>query len=92
MLKNIHEYFKLGQHLEFEESTLEAIQKYYNNNTTSIVSYLIGVWLMHDPEDPLKQLSDALNAMGERVITTQLLRLSSLGKELLNQCDMHALL
>ena len=80
MLKDVCNLSPLGQLLGIEESTLEAIGTYYNNKSELIASHMIVMWLMHDPESPVKQLSEALNAIGKREIGTKL-TLLSLGKE-----------
>ena len=81
LLTDVHDHFPLGQLLGIEESTMEAIATYYNNKSELIVSHMIVMWLMHDPESPVKQLSEALNVIGKREIATKLTLVSSLGKE-----------
>ena len=81
MLKDIPHHLPLGQLLGVEESTLEAIGTYYNNNSEFTVSHMIVMWLVHDPEGPMEKLCEALNATGEYEIATQLTLLSSLSKE-----------
>ena len=41
----------------------------------------MGMWLMKDPEDAAKQLSEALIAVGDRDTATKLQLLSHLGEE-----------
>ena len=81
MLKGVRNLSPLGQLLGIEESTLEAIGTYYNNKSELVVSHMIVMWLMHDPESPVEQLSEALNAIGEHDVATKLTLLSSIGKE-----------
>ena len=81
LLKGVHDHSSLGQLLGIEESKLEAIGTYYNNKSELVVSHMIVMWLMHDPESPVEQLSEALNAIGEHEIATKLTLLSSLGKK-----------
>jgi len=81
LVKGVHNHSPLGQLLGIEESTLEAIAKYYNNTSDLIIGHVIVMWLLHDPESPLKQLSEGLNAIGEHERATNLTLLSSLGEE-----------
>jgi len=78
---HVHNHSLFGQFLGIEEGTLEAIATYYNNTSELIFGHMIVMWLMHDPESPVKQLSEGLNAIGEHEIATKLTLLSSLGKE-----------
>jgi len=74
---------------------MEAIGTYYNNNSELTVSHMIVMWLVHDPEDPMEKLCEALNATGEHEIAVQLTLLSSLGKEAVCNrvyCECEALL
>ena len=84
LLKGVHYHSPLGQLLGIEESTLKAIATYYNNKSELIIGHVLIMWLLHDPESPVKQLSEALNAIGEHEIATKLTLLSSLGKEVCN--------
>ena len=81
LLKGVQDHSLLGQWLGIEESTLEAIGTYFNNDSELIVSHMIVTWLMHDPESPMEQLSEALTAIREHEIATKFTRLSSLGKK-----------
>ena len=86
---HVHNHSLFGQLLGIEESTLEAIATYYNNKPELIFGHMIVMWLMHDPESPVEQLSEGLNVIGEDKIATKLTLLSSLGKEVCNTvyCD-----
>ena len=84
LLKNVHNPLPFGQLLGIEESTLEAIGTYYNNNSELIISHMIVMWLMYDPASPMGKLSEALNTIGEHEIAIQLTLLSSLCKEICN--------
>ena len=84
LIRGVHNHSPLGQLLGIEESTLEAIATYYNNTSELIIGHMIVMWLMHDPESPVKQLSEGLNAIGEHETATKLTLLSSLGEEVCN--------
>ena len=74
-MEDIH---SLGHLLEISEATLVAIDAYYDD-TANKISHLLTVWLMEDPDDPVKQLRDALNSLGKDDISQTLVLLSSLG-------------
>ena len=73
-MEDIH---SLGHLLEISEATLAAIDAYYDDAANNI-SHLLTVWLMEDPDDPVKQLRDALNSLGKDDISQTLVLLSSL--------------
>ena len=74
-MEGIH---SLGHLLEISEATLAAIDAYYDD-TANKINHLLTVWLMEDPDDPVKQLRDALNSLGKDDISQTLVLLSSLG-------------
>ena len=76
LLKRVSTHFTLGQLLGIEDSNLEIIVSYYNNDSEQIVRHIITTWLIHDPMNPSKELNEALKEIGEHEIATQLMLLS----------------
>ena len=75
---NIGDIHTLGQLLGISEERLAAIEHYYENIEHKI-THLVTLWLMRDPEDPVIQLRDALNALEKQEIARRLVLLTSLG-------------
>ena len=78
LLRELEGIHSLGHLLEISEATLAAIDAYYDD-TANKINHLLTVWLMEDPDDPVKQLRDALNSLGKDDISQTLVLLSSLG-------------
>ena len=78
MLRNIGDIHTLGQLLGISEDSLAAIEHYYENEEHKI-THLVTLWLMKDPEDPVAQLTEALNALEKQEIAQRLVLLTSLG-------------
>ena len=81
LLKDTPNQFDLGQQLGMDDGLLEALLSHFKNNPQLIINYMMGMWLMKDPEDAAKQLSEALIAVGDRDTATKLQLLSHLGEE-----------
>ena len=80
VLKNTPNHFGLGQQLGMDDDLLEALFSHFKNNPQLLVNHMIGIWLMEDPEDAAKQLSEALIAVGDRDTATKLQLLTHLGE------------
>ena len=80
VLKNTPNHFGLGQQLGMDDGLLEALFSHFKNNPQLLVNHMIGIWLMADPEDAAKQLSEALIAVGDRDTATKLQLLTHLGE------------
>ena len=80
LLKDTPNHFGLGQHLGMDDGLLVALLSHFKNNPLLLVNYMMGMWLMKDPEDAAKQLSEALIAVGDRDTATKLQLLSHLGE------------
>ena len=81
LLKDTPNHFGLGQHLGMDDGLLEALLSHFKNNPLLLVNHMMGMWLMEDPEDAAKQLSEALIAVGDRDTATKLQLLSHLGEK-----------
>ena len=81
LLKDTPNHFGLGQQLGMDDGLLEALFSHFKNNPLLLVNHMMGMWLMEDPEDAAKQLSEALIAVGDRDIATRLQLLSHLGEK-----------
>ena len=79
LLKNIGGHSALGLLLGIEERHLEAIDSYYDDEEHKIM-HMITLWLIKDPDDPVTQLRDALNALDKHDLSQILVLLSSFGK------------
>ena len=80
LLKDTPNHFGLGQQLGMHDDLLEALHSYFKHNSQLLVNHMIGIWLMEDPEEAEKQLSEALIAVGDRDTATKLQLLSHLGE------------
>ena len=63
-----------------EKSMLEAIELYYNDETTLISHHVVNMLLLSCPQDPIRQLRDALNELKAITIARSLVLLTSIGK------------
>ena len=81
LLKDTPNHFGLGQHLGMDDGLLEALLSHFKNNPLLLVNHMMGMWLMEDPEDAAKQLSEALIAVGDKDTATKLQLLSHLGEK-----------
>ena len=81
LLKDTPNHFGLGQQLGMDDGLLEALLAHFNHNPQLLVNHMMGMWLMEDPEDAAKQLSEALIAEGDRDTATKLQLLSHLGEK-----------
>ena len=79
LLKNIGDVYELGLLLGVSKETLAAIESYYENEGDKI-RHVVTLWLMRDPDDPVTQLRDALNALEKQEIAQTLVLLTSLGE------------
>ena len=79
LLKDVKDILLLGQRLMFPEETLAAIDRYYDKDCHKM-SHMLSLWLMEDREDPVTNLRDALNSLGEEEISQTLVQLTSLGE------------
>ena len=82
LLNNVGRSHALGLLLGITEESLAAIESYYENEGDKIC-HVVTLWLMRDPDDPVTQLRDALNALEKQEIAQTLVLLTSLGKLLL---------
>ena len=80
LLKDTPNHFGLGKQLGMDDGLLEALLQYFKHNSQLLVNHMMGMWLMEDPEDAEKQLSEALIAVGDRDTATKLQLLSHLGE------------
>ena len=80
MLKDTPNHFGLGKQLGMDDGLLEALLQYFKHNSQLLVNHMMGMWLMEDPEDAEKQLSEALIAVGDRDTAIKLQLLSHLGE------------
>ena len=79
LLKDIRGHSALGLLLGVEERHLKAIDSYYEDKEHKIM-HMITLWLIKDPDDPVTQLRDALNALDKHDLSQILVLLSSFGK------------
>ena len=80
LLKDTPNHFGLGKQLGMDNGLLEALLSHFKHNPQLLVKHMMGMWLMEDPEDAEKQLSEALIAVGDRDTATKLQLLSHLGE------------
>ena len=78
LVKGIEDVHSFGQLLEVTEENLAAIESYYMCNEQKI-RHMVTLWLMKEPDDPVTQLRDALNALEKHEISQNLVLLASLG-------------
>ena len=81
LLQDTPNHFGLGQQLGMDDGLLEALLSLFKCNPQLLVNHMIGMWLMEDPEDAAKQLSEALIAVGDRDTATKLQLLTHLGEK-----------
>ena len=81
LLKDTPNHFGLGQQLGMNDGLLEALLSLFKCNPQLLVNHMMGMWLMEDPEDAAKQLSEALIAVGDRDTATKLQLLTHLGEK-----------
>ena len=79
LLKGVEDVHSLGELLGITEGSLEAIKIHYGDHTLSILSHVLRLWLISDPEDPVKQLRMVLDGLGALEIAQQLIVLTTLG-------------
>ena len=78
LLKRVQGIHAIGQQLKISDETLTAIDTYYDEIHHKF-SHLLSLWLLKDHEDPVVDLRDALNSLGEEDISQTLVLLTSLG-------------
>ena len=78
LLKRVQGIHAIGQLLRISDETLTAIDTYYKEIHHKL-SHLLSLWLLKDHEDPVTELRDALNSLGEEDISQTLVLLTSLG-------------
>ena len=81
LLNDTPNHFGLGQHLGMDDGLLEVLLSHFKNNPQLIIKRMMGMWLMEDPEDAVKQLSEALIAVGDKDTAAKLQLLSHLGEK-----------
>ena len=81
LLKDTPNHFGLGQQLGMDDGLLEALLSLFKCNPQLLINHMMGMWLMEDPEDAAKQLSEALIAVGDRDTSTKLQLLTHLGEK-----------
>ena len=79
MLKDVQNWFKLGELLKMDEDVLKSIDDYYTNKGESFLYHLISNWFRDGPEEPLKLLTAGLRSLGEDDIATAISQLFSFG-------------
>ena len=79
MLKDVQNWFKLGELLKMNEDVLKSIDDYYANKGESFLYHLISNWFRDSPKEPLKLLIAGLRSMGEDDIATTISQLFSFG-------------
>ena len=79
-MKDTPNHFDLGQQLGLDDDLLEALFSHFKNNPQLLVNHMMGMWLIEDPEDAAKQLSEALIAVGDKDTATKLQLLTHLGE------------
>ena len=78
LLNDIEDIHAFGQLLGIAEESLAAIESYYEQNKQRI-RHMVTLWLIKEPDDPVTQLRDALNALQKYDISQNLVLLASLG-------------
>ena len=78
LLKRVQGVYDIGKLLRISDETLTAIDTYYKEIHHKF-SHLLSLWLLKDHEDPVADLRDALNSLGEEDISQTLVLLTSLG-------------
>ena len=78
LVKDIEDVHAFGQLLGVTEENLAAIESYYEHNE-QIIRHMVTLWLIQEPDDPVTQLRDALNALERHQISQNLVLLASLG-------------
>ena len=81
LLKDTPNHFGLGQQLGMDDNLLEALLSQFKYNPQLLVNHMMGMWLMEDPEDAAKQLSEALIAVGDTDTATKFQLFSHLGEK-----------
>ena len=79
LLKDETDILPIGRALRIQESTLAAIDSYYDDITDK-TSHTVSLWLMEEHEDPVTELRDALNSLGKEQVSQTLVLLTSLGE------------
>ena len=78
-LKDVQNWFQLGELLKMDEDVLKSIDDYYSNKGESFLYHLISNWFRDGPEEPLKLLIAGLRSLGEDDIATAISQLFSFG-------------
>ena len=78
-LKDVQNWFQLGELLKMDEDVLKSIDDYYSNKGESFLYHLISNWFRDGPEEPLKLLIAGLRILGEDDIATAISQLFSFG-------------
>ena len=78
LLRNVGDIHTFGRLLGISEESLAAIEHYYENEGHKI-QHIVTLWLMGDPNDPVTQLRDTLNALEKQETAQTLVLLTSLG-------------
>ena len=84
LLKDTPKQLALGRELGMENALLEALQSHFEDNPQLLVNHMMGIWLMEGPKDPIKRLSEAFTAVGDRETATKLQLLCHLGEKSFN--------
>ena len=79
LLREETDILPIGLALRIQESTLAAIDSYYDDMTHKI-SHTVSLWLMEEHEDPVSAFADALNSAGKEGACLTLIQLGSLGE------------
>ena len=80
MLKDVQNWFKLGELLKMDKDVLKSIDEYYSNKGESFLYHLISNWFRDGPEEPLKLLIAGLESMGEDNIAAAISQLFTFGR------------
>ena len=78
LLREETDILPIGLALRIQESTLAAIDSYYDDMTHKI-SHTVSLWLMEEHEDPITEFADVLNTIGNESACLALVQLGSLG-------------
>ena len=83
ILKDIKDWFSLGELLKIDKKILNSIDDYYSGKDVSSFIYnMISRWFREGPEEPVKLLIAGLRSLGKDEIATQVTNLFSFGMNL----------
>ena len=76
LLKSVQSLL-FGKGIGIDKESMKALIWYYNGDSELVISHMICTWLRSEPEDPVEELRNVLNAQENHEIAQRLVLLSS---------------